>query len=106
MGKFNTEVGSRDLGYVFYCPACKYDHYVRVSSTDKSLSIWTVTGVKEDKPTVSPSLLINARCHQRNPKAILCHSFIRDGKIQYLNDCTHSMAGQTIEIPDYDEAWA
>ena len=32
----------------------------------------------------------------------VCHSFIKDGNIQYLNDCTHKLAGQTIEIPDWE----
>ena len=32
-----------------------------------------------------------------------CHSFIRDGKIQYLNDCTHEFAGKTVELPDYTD---
>jgi hypothetical protein len=27
-----------------------------------------------------------------------CHSFITDGKIEFLSDCTHSLAGQTVEL--------
>ena len=50
-----------------------------------------------DKPTVSPSLL------QNFVPGIICHSFITDGKIQYLNDCTHKLAGQTIELPEFDD---
>lgn len=28
-----------------------------------------------------------------------CHSFITDGKIKYLSDCNHHLAGQTIDLP-------
>jgi hypothetical protein len=36
------------------------------------------------------------------PKQV-CHSFITDGFIQFLDDCTHPLAGQTVEIPDMNE---
>jgi hypothetical protein len=29
-----------------------------------------------------------------------CHSFVTNGKIQFLADCTHKLAGQTVELPD------
>ena len=29
-----------------------------------------------------------------------CHSFVTDGRIQYLDDCTHELRGQTIDLPD------
>ena len=50
-----------------------------------------------ESPTVSPSLLVTN--HKKNYR---CHSFIREGKIQFLNDCTHKLAGQTVDLPDYD----
>jgi len=31
----------------------------------------------------------------------VCHSFVTDGNIQYLGDCTHELAGQTIELPEF-----
>lgn len=31
-----------------------------------------------------------------------CHSFITDGKIQYLSDCFHELAGQTVDLPEID----
>jgi len=50
-----------------------------------------------DKPTFQPSLLINKDKQGDYP---LCHTFITDGKIQFLVDCTHALAGQTIEMED------
>lgn len=31
----------------------------------------------------------------------VCHSFVRDGKIEFLGDCTHEFAGKTVDL----EAW-
>jgi hypothetical protein len=29
----------------------------------------------------------------------VCHVFIKAGMIQFLGDCTHALAGQTVPIP-------
>lgn len=34
-------------------------------------------------------------------KQTICHLFIKEGKIEYLSDCTHSLAGTTIDLPDW-----
>jgi hypothetical protein len=34
----------------------------------------------------------------------ICHSFVTAGHIQFLSDCTHEMAGQTVEIPEWPYA--
>jgi hypothetical protein len=31
----------------------------------------------------------------------ICHSFVRDGRIEFLSDCTHRLAGQTVDLPDF-----
>ena len=54
-----------------------------------------------DSPTFTPSIFVNRG--EVNPTAPACHSFVTDGKIQFLGDCSHSMAGTTVEIPDWDE---
>ena len=50
-------------------------------------------------PTVSPSIRL---IHNGNQ---VDHLFIRDGKIQYLNDCTHELAGKTVDMVDFPEDW-
>ena len=50
-------------------------------------------------PTVSPSIRL---IHTGNQ---VDHLFIRDGKIQYLNDCTHELAGKTVNMVDFPEDW-
>ena len=52
-----------------------------------------------NKPTFSPSLLIR---YPTSKKENVCHSFIKNGNIQFLSDCTHDLAGRTVEIPDFE----
>ncbi len=75
--------------YLFHCPGCKNDHPVEVPR-------WEWNG-SMDRPTFSPSLLCN---HHHAPSR--CHSFIRDGQIQFLDDCHHGLRGKTVEIPEYE----
>ena len=85
--------------YAFRCLGCEEEHQVRLEGE----GAWQWNRSFES-PTIQPSILVNrGRC---NPTAHVCHSFVTDGKIQYLGDCTHALAGQTIELPDWwdDEA--
>jgi len=75
-------------GYHFWCPACDDEHCVGVS--------WTFNGDLE-RPTFAPSILVT---YGKASAGKRCHSYVRDGRIQYLSDCTHAMAGQTIELPE------
>lgn len=84
----------------FRCPACGCDHQVSVGP--KSFwnpPNWTFNGDRNN-PTINPSVLVTRKMPNGEER---CHSFIRDGKIQYLNDCTHEFAGKTVELPDYTE---
>jgi len=29
----------------------------------------------------------------------VCYSYITDGRIQFLSDCTHELANQTVDLP-------
>lgn len=58
---------------------------------------WSWNGDFE-KPTVSPSILLTN-------VAARSHLFIRDGKLQYLSDCTHELAGKTVDMVDFPEDW-
>lgn len=82
--------------YTFECPACKCHHFFRTNEYRHGGAMWDFNGDFE-KPTVRPSIFVNPQGHSYTPK---CHSFISDGKIQYLNDCTHELAGQTVELPN------
>ena len=85
--------------YKFYCPACKECHWVSVGPRSMWSIVWSFNKDCE-KPTINPSLLVTHRMPDGERR---CHSFIREGKIQYLGDCTHELKGQTVEIPDFPE---
>lgn len=73
---------------------------------------WEYDGNPE-APTFMPSVLVTYR-HPKgysnaNPAPLgydgehvneICHTFVRAGQIQFLGDCTHALAGQTVPIPD------
>lgn len=83
---------------------------------------WTWNGDTE-RPTFSPSVLVTTghfiphgdrekngcwcTYNAENPDAPLefgcyrCHSFVKDGQVQFLSDCTHSLAGQTAPLGDW-----
>lgn len=73
--------------YSFHCPGCGYLHPFEVPH-------WTWNGSLE-KPTFNPSLLVG----QHDPK-IRCHSYVREGRIEFLSDCHHALAGQTVDLPE------
>jgi hypothetical protein len=78
--------------YLFDCPGCECAHFVRVAGTPPC---WQWNG-KLDKPTFSPSILVNYGDGR------ICHSFVTDGRIQFLGDSSHALKGKTVEIPEWD----
>jgi len=54
--------------------------------------------VRLNKPTFTPSLLVND--HYPTSR---CHLFLTDGKIQFLSDCHHALAGQTVDMVEIEE---
>jgi hypothetical protein len=64
---------------------------------------WTWNG-DVDRPTLRPSVLSQGGDWR-------CHSWITDGRAQFLDDCTHELRGQTVDLldvrlsaePDYEE---
>lgn len=110
----------------FLCPGCGEAHQVTVDGSRG----WTFNG-DGDKPTFSPSVLVRgirspsgadvmteAEDHEYHAlfavggrEGVLnskfgwrCHSFVNDGRIQFLSDCTHTLAGQTVDLPDF-QGW-
>lgn len=94
----------------FWCPGCNEEHEVRV---DAALGpAWGYNG-NPSAPTFTPSILVQGTEwltddeHARvmagetiQPRPTVCHSFVTDGQIQFLSDCTHALAGQTVALPD------
>lgn len=104
---------------LFYCPGCGFAHQIRVDPAFGA--VWGFNG-NGDTPTFTPSVLVrgghyahgetpgNCYCDyserypDREPisgKCFRCHSFVTDGRIQFLDDCTHALVGQTVDLPDW-----
>ena len=82
---------------LWYCPGCRGGHGVpvigaRVWDWNKSLT----------SPTLSPSVLVHSHARWQEEDQPRCHVFIREGKIQFLADCSHSLAGQTVDVPPWE----
>jgi hypothetical protein len=80
-----------NFNYIFYCQGCEFLHGID--------SRWQFNGNME-LPTISPSYVIDG---VRGGQRFNCHSFINDGKIQYLGDTTHKFANKTIDLLPEDE---
>lgn len=95
-----TKIPHTDSLYMFNCPGCGRLHAISaVCGSESRGNAWKWNG-SVTAPTFEPSLLSHW-----NEKGIaqVCHSFIRDGKIQFLSDCTHALAGQTVEMVDAED---
>jgi Family of unknown function (DUF6527) len=93
-GVLRVEDDGRTL--IFACPGCGSRHQIWIGNGPGPR--WTFDGNYE-RPTFSPSILV--RWNERAvPK--VCHSFVRDGQIQFLNDCTHELAGKTVPLDASD----
>jgi hypothetical protein len=95
--------GRRALTY--WCQGCESLHQVWVKGGPPG-SNWGWNG-DVDRPTFTPSVLVT---YPANPDADeefkewrtarCCHTFITDGMVQFLGDCTHALAGKTEPLPD------
>lgn len=86
-----THQDGTPASFLLWCPGCDGIHPI-----DKR---WTFNGDLV-RPTFEPSLLVHG-----DPRAVpprpRCHSFIREGRIQFLGDCQHALAGQTVALPPW-----
>jgi hypothetical protein len=91
-------VGPVPVQYWFHCPGCACDHVFLVGPLASGFgnARWNFNGDLE-RPTFKPSLL----CDKDRP-ASRCHSIVTNGKIQFQDDCWHSLKRQTVELPDWE----
>ena len=89
----------------FWCPGCDDVHAVNVHSDTRPR--WGYNG-DPASPTFTPSILLRTG-RAVDPTFVpepgdppeVCHTFVTDGRIQFLDDCTHALAGQTVPLPPY-----
>lgn len=102
-----------DLTYdalAFICPGCALDgqtglHLLPITPAGPR-PVWGFDGNLE-APTLHPSIL--TRMDHRRAKSddgewvdvgpFVCHAFMRAGSMEFLTDCTHALAGQTVPVP-------
>lgn len=96
-------------GYFFHCPGCNTFHAVAVDRPLANGACWSFNGDLE-RPTFNPSLSIKTG-RAVDPNFVPepgdppehCHSFVRDGSIEFCGDSTHALAGQTVPLPAWPE---
>jgi hypothetical protein len=106
----------------FWCPGCDEAHHITVGPAHNPGVNWGYDGNAE-RPTFTPSILVRSghyvpghedQCWCKfNAELVakgeepsgfecsVCHSFVTSGRIQFLSDCTHALAGQTVDLPEF-----
>ena len=103
-----------------WCPGCGRRHAFEIEKPNSSGSVWSWNGSIE-APSFSPSMHITSSVPAVSGaelKAILlrrqageqveipyhritiCHYYLREGRIEFLSDSGHTLAGQSVDLPD------
>jgi len=69
---------------------------VQLSGSRAETNNWSWNGDTE-VPTLKPSILTEFTWGEER-KLHRCHSFVNDGKVQFLHDCSHELVGQTCDL--------
>lgn len=108
-------------GVMFWCPGCGHAHAIQHGPGDGPRWMWNGS---LEYPTFTPSVLVrsghhasgfepggscwctyNAQHPEETPAFVctVCHTFVTNGRIQFLGDCTHALAGQTVDMVPWTE---
>ena len=84
---------------IMYMPG--YDDLIMIAVAQNEGPSWHWNGDRQ-KPSFTPSILTQT---MRGPdlQRVRNHVFVRNGKIQFLNDCSHELAGKTVELPRLED---
>lgn len=99
----------------YWCPGCTNAHSISYGGSET----WTWDG-DTARPTFAPSVLVSSHKTLIDPDlkgdaltapenitdTPQCHSFVRGGRIEYLSDSTHPLAGQTVDMVALPERFA
>ena len=78
-------------------PRLRIPVLVGMSKTRAGTNCWNWNGDVE-KPTIRPSVLTDFRPHD----PLVNHIWITDGQVIFLGDCSHELAGQTLDLLEVD----
>lgn len=79
----------KTAGYMWWCSGCGVNHPVWLNQGAR-----TFDGNVES-PTFSPSIFLGPA---QLGEGKICHSFIKNGTVEYCSDCTHALAGKTVPL--------
>lgn len=71
----------------FHCPGCQSVHEVVIAGDRR----WDWNNSRE-QPTFRPSVRVREFLGETVTRT--CHSYVTNGVIEFLGDCTHDLAGQ------------
>jgi len=80
-----------EVNFWFWCPGCDAAHRYSTGSGDGPR--WAFNDDME-KPTFTPSLL-----NTYGESGKVCHLFMTNGQLSFCSDCTHELAGKTVDVP-------
>lgn len=113
------DVHKEDGRVTFFCPGCKTTHTIPYGEGLGPRWDWNGSATH---PTLTPSILVRSGHHSDRHQegnacwctynaahpdeedtfeCARCHSFVTNGSIQFLDDCSHALAGSTVPLPAY-----
>lgn len=95
--------GANKARFLYWCDGCETLHVCTILP-EQGRPHWDWNGSLET-PTLSPSVL-NRTGRAVDPAFVpesgdppeVCHTFIRNGVVEFLADCTHALAGQSVPL--------
>lgn len=94
MDKFKQVPEIANDAYAFWCGGCGMHHVIR---TDENIKSHHKFNNNIEHPTIEPSIKVEIPHPEGNH---ICHSYITNGIIKYLNDCTHHLKGKELDLPN------
>ena len=127
--KINTNAEGQYISAMYRCPCGRCGLVAlptdwvppgMVSAVRDGKPKWGFNGDME-RPTFTPSVLsrtghyatntpenecqfcIDDKASGQATLCHVCHSFVRDGRVEFLSDCTHALAGKVVDLPEIGE---
>jgi hypothetical protein len=75
--------------YLWFCPGCNEEHAFAIKEEGGNHQF----NMDLENPTVSPSLVADFVEGRK------CHTYIKEGIIEFLDDCWHELKGSKVELP-------
>ena len=96
MSKLRRVKDNQDNALLFRCPGCNIPHIIYYERSINGAWSWNND---LDKPTINPSIVVTREINEN--EIHVCHSYIRDGYIEFLHDSTHHLANKKVSLPEF-----